>query len=97
MQETKQTRVRSLGQEDPLRRTWQPTPVFLPGESPWTEEPAGFQSMGSQRDVTEETSMHRVRMGARPLWSYFVGNVSNTICFSVGPCLLLFQTHLADI
>ena len=19
--------------------TWQPTPVFLPGESPWTEEP----------------------------------------------------------
>ena len=25
---------------------WQPTPVFLPGESPWTEEPAGLQSMG---------------------------------------------------
>ena len=21
------------------RRTWQPTPAFLPGESPWTEEP----------------------------------------------------------
>ena len=28
---------------------WQPTPVFLPGESPWTEEPGGIQSMGSQR------------------------------------------------
>ena len=30
------TQVRSLGQEDPLehpRRAWQPTPVFLPGES----------------------------------------------------------------
>ena len=26
-------RVRSLGQEDPLRRKWQPTPVFLPGKS----------------------------------------------------------------
>ena len=25
------------------------TPVFLPGESPWTEEPGGLQSMGSQR------------------------------------------------
>ena len=25
-----------------------PTPVFLPGESPWTEEPGGPQSMGSQ-------------------------------------------------
>ena len=21
------------------RRAWQPTPVFLPGETPWTEEP----------------------------------------------------------
>ena len=25
--------VRSLGWEDPLRKKWQPTPVFLPGES----------------------------------------------------------------
>ena len=24
------------------------TPVFLPGESPWTEEPGGLQSIGSQ-------------------------------------------------
>ena len=23
----------------PWRRTWQPTPVLLPRESPWTEEP----------------------------------------------------------
>ena len=33
----------------PWRRAWQPTPVFLPGESPWTEEAGGLQSMGSQR------------------------------------------------
>ena len=33
----------------PWRRAWQPTPVFLLGESPWTEEPGGLQSMGSQR------------------------------------------------
>ena len=26
-----------------------PTPVFLPGESPWTEEPGGLQTMGSQK------------------------------------------------
>ena len=32
----------------PWRRAWQPTPVFLPGESPWTEEPGGLQSTGSQ-------------------------------------------------
>ena len=32
----------------PWRRAWQPTSVFLPGESPWTEEPGGLQPMGSQ-------------------------------------------------
>ena len=32
----RETWVRSLGWEDPLRRAWQPTPVFLPAESPWT-------------------------------------------------------------
>ena len=26
----------------PWRREWQLTPVFLPGESPWTEEPGGL-------------------------------------------------------
>ena len=26
--------VLSLGREDPWRRTWQPIPEFLPGESP---------------------------------------------------------------
>ena len=25
--------VQSLGRKDPWRRAWQPTPVFLPGES----------------------------------------------------------------
>ena len=43
-----ETWVRSLGQEDPWKRARQPTPVFLPGESPWTEEPGGLQSMGPQ-------------------------------------------------
>ena len=32
-----------------LERKWQPTPVFLSGESPWMEEPGGLQSIGSQR------------------------------------------------
>ena len=30
---TQETRVWSLGQENPWRREWQPTPVFVPGES----------------------------------------------------------------
>ena len=37
------------GLDNPWRRAWQPNPVFLSGESPWTEEPGRLQSMGLQR------------------------------------------------
>ena len=41
----------------PWRRAWQPTPVVLPGESPWTEDPGGLQSLGSKEsDITEQQS-----------------------------------------
>ena len=40
--------VTGLGRS-PGEGEWQPSPVFLPGESPWTEESGGLQSMGSQR------------------------------------------------
>ena len=33
----------------PWKRAWQLTPIFLPRESPRTEEPGGLQSIGSQR------------------------------------------------
>ena len=42
-----ETWVRSLGWEDPLEEGMTPhTLVFLPGESPGTEEPGRLQSMG---------------------------------------------------
>ena len=44
-----ETWVQSLGGKIPWRRAWQHTLVFLPGESPWTEEPGGLQFMTSQR------------------------------------------------
>ena len=40
-----ETWVQSSGWEDSQRRAWQPTPVFLPGESLWTEDPGGLQSI----------------------------------------------------
>ena len=43
-----ETWVQSLDQEDPWRRKWQPTPVFMPGGFHWTEEPGGLQFMVSQ-------------------------------------------------
>ena len=42
----RETWVQSLGWEDALEEALQSIPVFLPGESPWTEEPGGLQSMG---------------------------------------------------
>ena len=33
----------------PWRRAWEPTPVFLPGRIPRTEEPGRLQSVGLQR------------------------------------------------
>ena len=35
--------------KSPWRSAWQPTPAFLPRESPWAEEPGGLQPMGWQR------------------------------------------------
>ena len=34
----------------PWRSKWQPTPVFLPGESHGQRKPGELRSMGSQRD-----------------------------------------------
>ena len=42
-----ETRVQSLGWEDPMEKEWQPTLAFLPGEF-HGQEPGGLQSMGSQ-------------------------------------------------
>ena len=44
-----ETQAPSLGWEDPLEEERQPTPVFLPGESPWKEEPGRLQFIGSHR------------------------------------------------
>jgi len=43
-----ETLAQFLGWGDPLEKGL-PTPVFLPGESPWPEEPGKLQSMGLQR------------------------------------------------
>ena len=43
-----ETRVQSLGQKDPLEKEMTTHSSFLAWRSPWTEEPGGLQSMGSQ-------------------------------------------------
>ena len=48
----------------PWRRTRQLTPVFLPRESPWTEEPGGYSPQGSKESDTTK----RLREGVSVKW-----------------------------
>ena len=45
----RETRVRSLGQEDPLEKEMATHSSTLAWRIPWMEEPGGLQSMGSHR------------------------------------------------
>ena len=54
-----ETWVRSLGQEDPWRRKWQPTPIFLPGKSHGWRSLAGYIPRGGKEsDTTERLHFH---------------------------------------
>ena len=47
-----ETWVRSLGWEIPWRRAWQPTPIFLPGESNRQRSLAGYSPWGHKESDT---------------------------------------------
>ena len=44
-----ETQVQSLDQEDPLEKRMATHSSILAWRIPWTEEPSGLESMGSQR------------------------------------------------
>ena len=62
MQETQETWIQSLSQEDPLEEKMATHSRILAWEIPWTEEPGRLQSTGSQESDTTEglpsSSMH---------------------------------------
>ena len=45
----RETRLRSLGLEDPLEKAMATHSSTLAWKTPWTEKPGGLQSIGSQR------------------------------------------------
>ena len=55
------------GQEDPLEKKWQPTPVFLPGESHGWRSLVGYSPWGRKESDTAErlhlTSPHTWNSG----------------------------------
>ena len=71
-QEMKETRVRSLGREDPLEEEMAPCSCILAREILWTEEPGGLQCRGSQRlrklDVTEGLKTHTQELQGYQIW-----------------------------
>ena len=62
MQKTQETRVQSLGLDDSPEEEMATDASILARTIPWTEEPGGLQSMGSQRVgydwATEYTCRH---------------------------------------
>ena len=56
-----ETWVRSLGQEDPLKKEMETQASVLAWEIPWTEELGGLQSMGwKELDTTKSWTVHGV-------------------------------------
>ena len=51
-------RVQSLGWEDPLEEEMATHCSILAWEILWTEEPGGLQSMGSQKNQTQQGTSH---------------------------------------
>ena len=45
----KETQVQTVGWEDPMEKEMAPHSSILAWEIPWTEEPGGLRSLGSQR------------------------------------------------
>ena len=55
------TQIQSLGQEDPLEKEWQPTPVFLPGEFHGQRSLAGYSPWSHRElDTTEQITQKRL-------------------------------------
>ena len=68
MQETWEIQVWPLGREDPLRKLWQPSPVFLPGESSGQRSVLGYSPwIHKVSDLTERLNTHACAMD-KGLW-----------------------------
>ena len=70
----------------PWRRKWQSTSSILAWEIPWTEEPDGLQSMGSQRIGHDLAMQHIVPKTSPPSlhpWLWLCGHLVNQGASSV--------------
>ena len=71
--------VHSLIQEDPLERQMATYSSILAWKFPWTEEPGGLQSMGSQR-VGHNLASEHIFVPTQDLHHYMVYKVIRIFC-----------------
>ena len=55
-----ETRVQSLGQEDPLEKEMATHSIIVPWEIRWTEEPGGLHRVIKSQTRLKQLSMHAV-------------------------------------
>ena len=73
--EMQETRVQSLGWEVPLKKEWQSTPVFLPGEFHGQRSLAGYSPWGCKElDLTERLTHTHVQYLGTVAHLYFQRN-----------------------
>ena len=74
------------------RRTWQSTPVFLPGESPRTGEPDGIQSIGSQRVIHDRSGLaQHTQFGSSFIHTHT--HTHTTQYSSICVCVCVYSKH----
>ena len=55
-----ETQVQSLGWEDPLEKRMSTHSSIFAWEIPWTEEPGGLQSMGSESATAKQLTLTKL-------------------------------------
>ena len=91
MQLMQKIHVRSLSQEDPLEEDMATHSSILAWRIPWTEEPGGLQSAGSQR------ARHNFSNWARMQVNNTIMNIIRVWCYSLIRILCLGQIARTEI
>ena len=74
-----ETWVLSLGQEDPLEKGMATHSSILAWRILWTEDPGGFQSMGSERVGHDKVTNTTTRLHDFYFWKIVLSNTKNRI------------------
>ena len=89
-----ETRVQSLGREDPLEKEMATHSNILAERIPWTEEPDGLQSQGSHLDITYP--LNNMIVYQKPAWGKVESaEIEEPITFAM--CFWLEVSHKSHL